>query len=96
MSKDSNGYVTMDIDPDAVGELFGDDRERDLSDVKLSHWLTIERDGHGYVIETDDEMYRIDEDEAETMLDDCGWDSIWCSIAERTKAIRWLQSNDDQ
>lgn len=86
----------MDIDPDAVGDLFGDDRERDPEDVELSHWLTVESNGTGFIIETEDATYRIDQDDADQMKDDLEWDSIWRSIAEKTKAIEWLQSYDAQ
>lgn len=83
----------MDLDPEQAESLFGADRERDIDDVRLSDWITITQKPNGIEIESEDNTYRLNDDETATLLSEMGWDSIWRAISERDKCLRYLRIN---
>jgi len=84
----------MDLDEDEADRLFGDDRSSDLDEADLSYYIKIALRDDGVLIETDDEAYRLDDDQVESMVDDLGWDSIWRAVSEKTKCLRYLREHD--
>lgn len=85
----------MDLNEEQANELFGDDRERDIDAVELSHWLSIHRDGEGVIIETREDEYELSKSDVEEMKDEYGWDSIWRAISERHKCLSYILTNDE-
>ena len=81
----------MDLDPDEIQSLFGEEREeRTVDDIEEFH-LGVDIRANGVCIYTDNEQYVLTEAEKEALLDHIDADTIWDVLSEKFKVLDYLQ-----